>query len=142
MSNCFLEAGGRSVEQSERPTTWHVEADADDATAAAVLATDRRWNGYSLADLAPPLRAFTTVAVARQLDAHAPAAACLFYRHPSFNSLIPHGAADGVAAILAQANAAGAQAEHTRSTWISTQTPHGQKTARNACELRANEATA
>ncbi|HEU5327326.1 MAG TPA: GNAT family N-acetyltransferase [Thermomicrobiales bacterium] len=97
----------------EQPATWQVEADADDATAAAVFATDRLWNGYSLADLAPPLRAFTTVAVACQHDAHASAAACLFYRHPSFNSLIPHGAAAGIAAILAQANTAGALPQET-----------------------------
>jgi ribosomal protein S18 acetylase RimI-like enzyme len=101
------------VRQREQFTTWQVEADADEATAAAAFAADRLWNGYSLADLAPPLRAFTTVAVARQHDTHAPAAACLFYRHPSFNSLIPHGAADGVATILARSSTLGVLPQET-----------------------------
>jgi ribosomal protein S18 acetylase RimI-like enzyme len=92
---------------------WQVEPSADDTSAYAALAADRLWNGYSLADLAPLLRAFTTVAVARRHDAKVPAAACLFYRHPSFNSTIPHGNADGVAAILAQASIHGLLPQQT-----------------------------
>ena len=78
---------------------WQVEPDADDEAAYAVLAEDRIWNGYSIADLAPPFRAYTRVALARRNEA--PPAACLFLRHPDFNSIVPHGNPDGLAAILA-----------------------------------------
>lgn len=87
-------------------TTWQVERNAPDDLAYATLATDRHWNGYSIADLAPPLRQWTRVAVARRGDS-APTAACLFYQHPMFNSLIPHGDPAGIAAILAADAAAG-----------------------------------
>ena len=78
---------------------WRVEADADDSAALAALADDRIWNGYSIADLAPPLRAYTHVALARRGTAP-PSATCLFLRHPGFNSTIPHGDPAGVLAIL------------------------------------------
>lgn len=79
---------------------WRVEPDAGDAAAYAALAGDRLWAGYSIADLEPPFRACTRVALARRGDG-APAAACLFLRHPAFASTIPHGDSAGVAAILA-----------------------------------------
>lgn len=79
--------------------SWHVLPDADDRTAATVLATDRWWAGYSLADLEAPFRAYSTVAVAARDNAK-PEAACLFLRHPAFNATIPHGQPTGVAAIL------------------------------------------
>ena len=78
---------------------WQVEPDADDEAAYAALAEDRIWNGYSIADLAPPFRSYTRVALARRDEA--PPAACLFLRHPAFNSIVPHGDPNGLAAILA-----------------------------------------
>jgi ribosomal protein S18 acetylase RimI-like enzyme len=86
--------------------TWRIDRDAPDAEAYAALAADRFWNGYSIADLAPPLRQWTRVAVARPADGAA-SAACLFYQHPMFNSTIPSGDPAGVAAILAAAAEAG-----------------------------------
>ena len=78
-------------------TAWTIAADATEANALAILGEDRRWNGYSIADLAPPLRQWTRVATARRDDR---TAAVLFYQHPAFNSTIPHGDPAGVAAIL------------------------------------------
>lgn len=88
---------------------WHVERDAPTEEAYATLAADRRWNGYSIADLAPATRQWTRVAVARQRDeqGNRAEAACLFYQHPAFNSLIPDGDPAGVAAIMADAAMAG-----------------------------------
>lgn len=100
--------------------TWRVEPDAGDAAAYAALAEDRAWNGYSIADLTPPFREHSRVALARRGDAP-PLAACLFLRHPTFSSTIPHGDAAGVAAILAAAAAAGALPEHT---FILARSPH------------------
>lgn len=81
--------------------TWTIIPNADDATAAAVFASDRLWNGYSLCDLEPPLRRYTEVWLARTPDAP-PAAAVLILRHPEFTALVPHGDPDGIGAILAQ----------------------------------------
>lgn len=88
---------------------WHVERDVPDETAYTTLAVDRRWNGYSIADLAPVTRQWTRVAVARQRDeqGNMVEAACLFYRHPAFNSLIPYGDPAGIAAIMTDAATAG-----------------------------------
>jgi GNAT superfamily N-acetyltransferase len=83
-------------------TTWAIEREATTADAVAALGEDRRWNGYSLADLDPAHRAWTRIVLARR-GAGAATAACLFYRHPAFNSLIPDGDPDGLAAILADA---------------------------------------
>lgn len=82
---------------------WRVARDVDEPTAAAVLATDRLWAGYSLADLEPPFRAYSAFDVAAREGAE-PEAACLFLRHPAFNATIPHGGAAGLAAILASAD--------------------------------------
>jgi ribosomal protein S18 acetylase RimI-like enzyme len=76
---------------------WRVELDVDDRAAYAAFATDRLWCAYAIADLEPPVRAHSRVAVARS---GADVAACLVLRHPAFNALVPHGAADGLAAIL------------------------------------------
>ena len=83
-------------------TAWTIEREATTADAAAALGGDRRWNGYSLADLAPAHRAWTRIALTRR-GTGAAEAACLFYRHPAFNSLIPDGDPAGLAAILADA---------------------------------------
>jgi GNAT superfamily N-acetyltransferase len=89
--------------------TWQIERDAPDDVAYATLAADRRWNGYSIADLAPATRQWTRIAVARQQSeqGNTAEAACLFYQHPAFNSLIPYGDPAGVAAIMADAATAG-----------------------------------
>jgi GNAT superfamily N-acetyltransferase len=76
---------------------WDVETDVDDATAYAAFATDRLWCGYAIADLEPPFRAYSQVAIARR---GAEVAACLVLRHPAFNSVVPHGPQDGLDAIL------------------------------------------
>ena len=76
---------------------WLVETDVDDADAYAAFATDRLWCGYAVADLEPPFRAYSRVAVAR---CGADVAACLVLRHPDFNSIVPHGPAAGLDAIL------------------------------------------
>lgn len=93
------------------PDGWQIERDATTKAAYAALATDRRWNGYSIADLAPPARQWTRVALARREDGAI--AACLFYAHPQFNSTIPHGDPDGLAAILAAAAQEGDLPERT-----------------------------
>lgn len=79
---------------------WRIYPDVDDTAAYATLATDRLWAGYSIADLEPPFRAYSTFTLATP-GAGPPLAACLFLRHPAFNATIPHGEPAGVAAILA-----------------------------------------
>ncbi len=112
---------------------WQIVRDLSTAEAYAALASDRRWNGYSIADLAPATRAWTRVAAARSATG---AAACLFYRHPAFNSLIPAGDPVGVAAILADAVAANllpretyilAQEHHFAALGEMYTFPHGRK---------------
>lgn len=85
-------------------STWEIERDAATPLAASALGVDRRWNGYSIADLAPATRPWTRIALARH-GATARNAACLFYQHPAFNSLIPDGDPAGLAAILDDAAA-------------------------------------
>ena len=99
---------------------WQVEPDADDAAAYAALAGDRLWNGYSIADLEPPFRAHSRFALARR-GAAPPSAACLLLRHPAFNSLIPHGDPDGLAAILERAAASG---DLPDSSYVLAREPH------------------
>jgi ribosomal protein S18 acetylase RimI-like enzyme len=82
-------------------TTWTLNLDADDATAYAALARDAIWNGYGIADLEPPYREFTRVAVAQRGE---DAASLVIVRHPAFTSLIPAGEPDGLGAILAAAD--------------------------------------
>jgi GNAT superfamily N-acetyltransferase len=77
---------------------WSVALDADDAEAYAAFATDRLWCGYAIADLEPPFRAYSTVAIARR---ESDVAACLVLRHPAFTAVVPHGSPDGLVALLA-----------------------------------------
>jgi ribosomal protein S18 acetylase RimI-like enzyme len=102
-----VQRSNRSMSPTIPQGTWQVERDAPDDVAYAALAADRRWNGYSIADLAPATRRWTRVAVARGEQGGRAEAACLFYQHPAFNSLIPYGDPAGVAAIMADAAAAG-----------------------------------
>src|SRR5438067_457632 len=91
--------GFRAVLAPSSAGDWRIVQDADDQTAYDALAVDRLWNGYGIADLVPPFRPYSRVAVARR-GASPPEAACLVLRHPAFNALIPHGDADGVSALL------------------------------------------
>jgi ribosomal protein S18 acetylase RimI-like enzyme len=77
---------------------WEIEPDAGDEQAYQALGSDRIWNGYSIADLDPPYRAYTRIAVARHPQ-HG-LAACLILQHPAFASIIPFGTPAGLAAIL------------------------------------------
>ena len=76
---------------------WSVALDVDDADAYAVFATDRRWGGYAIADLDPPFRPHSRIAVARSAGE---VAACLVLRHPAFAAVVPHGAPEGLDALL------------------------------------------
>ncbi len=76
---------------------WSVTLEVNDAEAHAAFATDRLWCGYAIADLDPPFRAYTSVAVARR---GTDTAACLVLRHPAFAALVPHGPAEGLLALL------------------------------------------
>lgn len=78
--------------------SWEVRECVPVEAAAATLAEDRIWNGYSLADLVPPFREYTRVWLARRPET--PASALLILRHPAFTALVPHGPAAGLAAIL------------------------------------------
>lgn len=80
---------------------WQITLDASDAEAEAVLSQDRVWNSFALADLLPPFREYSQIAVARQSEG-AGCAACLVLRHPALTVISPYGAPEGVAAILAQ----------------------------------------
>ncbi len=80
---------------------WQRAIDAPDEQAYALLARDRVWNCFAIADLAPPFRAYSQIAVASQDEADL-YAACLVVRHPSLTVLSPFGASEGVAALLAQ----------------------------------------
>lgn len=80
---------------------WEVIPDAADADAYAVLRGDRVWNCFALADLAPPFRAWTVIAIGRETGGGRDAA-CLILRQPGLTVVSPSGAAPGVAAILAR----------------------------------------
>jgi len=80
---------------------WRVVPDAGDAEAHAALAHDRVWNCFAIADLAPPMREYSRVAVAYEVGGER-RAACLLLRHPALTVLSPDGAPSAVAAILAR----------------------------------------
>ncbi len=80
---------------------WQITLNASDAEAAATLSQDRVWNCFALADLLPPFREHSQVAIARQ-SASADCAACLVLRHPALTVISPFGVPEGVAAILAR----------------------------------------
>jgi ribosomal protein S18 acetylase RimI-like enzyme len=79
---------------------WHITPDANDAAAYAVLARDRLWNCFAIADLAPPMRQFCRFALAERATDGA-VAACLVLQHPAFAVISPFGDPAGVAALLA-----------------------------------------
>jgi ribosomal protein S18 acetylase RimI-like enzyme len=83
--------------------SWQIEPDASNEVAYAALSADRVWNAFSIADLEPPFREFTRVAVARHSETGRDAA-CLLFQSPAFNVVSSYGDPEGVAAILANAS--------------------------------------
>jgi GNAT superfamily N-acetyltransferase len=79
---------------------WHITPDATNDEASAILSQDPVWNCFALADLEPPLRAYSQFALASQ-DGGAERAICLILRHPIIGEVLsPFGNRQGVAAIL------------------------------------------
>ncbi len=72
---------------------WAYSLDTSDDEARAALTADRVWNSFALADLRPPLREHTQVAVANHSRSGL-AAACLIVRHPAFVVVSPYGVRD------------------------------------------------
>lgn len=88
------------MEQSA--ANWRVKQDATNDEAYAILAQDRVWNSFALADLEPPLRAYSQFAVAYR-GAGPARAICLILRHPIIGEVIsPFGESAGIDAILQQ----------------------------------------
>jgi ribosomal protein S18 acetylase RimI-like enzyme len=85
----------------ERSSDWQLALDVADEAAYAVLAHDRIWNCFAIADLEPPFRAFARYAVAQRRDPPR-WAACLVLRHPAFAVVAPSGDRDGLARIFEQ----------------------------------------
>lgn len=88
-------------EDNTTETQWRIVLDASDAEALAALAENRIWNCFAIADLTPPLRTFTQVALAHAVEG-TERATCLLVRHPALMVLAPEGAATAVAALLAR----------------------------------------
>lgn len=79
---------------------WHINPDATNDEAYAILSQDPVWNCFALADLEPPLRAYSQFAVAAQHESDE-RAVCLVLCHPIIGQVIsPFGDKEGVAAIL------------------------------------------
>lgn len=82
----------------DRPISWRVSADASDEEVFSVLARDPIWNCFALADLEPPLRAYSQFALASR---GAERALCLILRHPVLGEVVaPYGDEAGLAALL------------------------------------------
>lgn len=65
-----------------------------------MLRRDPVWNSFAIADLAPPFRAWTKIALAREV-AGGRVASCLVLQQPDLTVVSPDGPEPGVAAILA-----------------------------------------
>lgn len=75
---------------------WHVNTNATDDEIYSILARDPVWNCFALADLEPPLRAYSQFGLAFQ-DAGNGSAACLILRHPIIGEVIsPFGDEQGI----------------------------------------------
>jgi GNAT superfamily N-acetyltransferase len=85
---------------SEIDTNWQIDLDASDEDAYTALDGDRVWNAFAIADLEPPFRAYSRIAVARRLGTDQ-VATCLVIQTPDFSVVVPYGEPTGVAAILA-----------------------------------------
>ncbi len=81
---------------------WRITPDAPTAEARTLLAHNPVWNCFALADLEPPLRAYSQFAIAFH-TVSGEQAICLVLRHPIIGQVLsPAGNADGVNAILQQ----------------------------------------
>ncbi len=79
---------------------WHVNQDATDDEAYAILSQDPVWNCFALADLQAPLRQYSQFPIAYREGSNEHAI-CLVLCHPSIGQVLsPCGAEAGVAAIL------------------------------------------
>src|SRR5579885_850503 len=79
---------------------WHVKVDATNEEVYPVLARDRVWNCFALADLEPPMRAYSQCALAFR-DDDGMRAVCLILRHPIIGEVLsPFGDEEGIEAIL------------------------------------------
>jgi hypothetical protein len=79
---------------------WHVNQDATDDEAYAILSQDPVWNCFALADLQAPLRQYSQFPIAYR-EGRNEHAICLVLCHPSIGQVLsPCGAEAGVAAIL------------------------------------------
>jgi len=78
---------------------WHITPNASDDGAYAILAHDRVWNSFAIADLLPPFRASAQVAIARHAGGIR-SAACLVLRHPELTVVSPDGDDEGAGALL------------------------------------------
>jgi ribosomal protein S18 acetylase RimI-like enzyme len=86
---------------SQSSARWQITPDASHDQAYAILAQDRVWNCFALADLEPPLRTYSQFALASHEESHEQAL-CLVVRHPIIGQVLsPFGSPEGVAAILA-----------------------------------------
>jgi RimJ/RimL family protein N-acetyltransferase len=86
-----------------RAEDWQIDPDASDEVACEALAGDRIWNAFAIADLEPPFRAYSRIAVARRPGTDQ-VATCLMIQTPDFSVVVPYGEPTGVAAILATVN--------------------------------------
>ncbi|HZT96507.1 MAG TPA: GNAT family N-acetyltransferase [Chloroflexota bacterium] len=78
---------------------WEVVRDAEDGPAYEVLARDRVWNCFGIADLEPPFRQDTTVSFARDGDQ---VASLTVLDRSDLRVISPFGDRDGVRTLLAQ----------------------------------------
>lgn len=78
---------------------WRITVDASDQEAYAVLAQDQIWNCFAIADLSPPFREFTRVAVAEHED-DAVTATVMVLESPYLCVTIPSGDAQGCSILL------------------------------------------
>ncbi len=86
---------------SRADEAWHTMADATNEAAYAVLQQDRVVNCFAIADLLPPFRQHTRVALATHTQS-GQWAALLVVEHPQIYVLAPSGQPEGVAALLAR----------------------------------------
>lgn len=82
---------------------WQIHDDTGDDETHALLEQDRIWNCFALADLLPPVRAYTRFLTARR-QGEKPSALLLIVRHPEIKVISPFGETAGVAALLAQSD--------------------------------------
>jgi GNAT superfamily N-acetyltransferase len=89
------------LKQETTSAGWQITPDAPNEQAYAALKGDRVVNCFALADLLPPFRQHTRIALATQPHT-GQAASLLIVEHPQVNILSPAGEVEGVAALLAQ----------------------------------------